>query len=172
MEGVVVKALFVYNSELDAAAMLAREIANGFGPGVDATMTPVRSAPKPIAGTYDVIIVGSSGESAELQRWLKELRPQHALLMAAYDVRPVGKFRRGLTTSIGLSRSLRRLGAPAVVLPRTFHEEFENGPLAQGELGRAGRWGRMLGLLVGANLPHERLVPAQRRRLQGRLAGT
>jgi len=162
------KALFVYTSELDNAAVLAREIASGLGPDVHITTTPVRSAPNPLAGTFDLIIVGGTARSTGLQDWLKSLKPQHCLLMAAYDVRATGRFKRGLTTSIGLTRSMRRLGASSLVLPRTFHEEFENGPLLPGELGRAGRWGRMLGILVGANVPEYRVIPDQPRTWQQR----
>ena len=165
------RALLVYGSELDNSALLAREIAAGLGPRVETTLTSVGFAEVPTPGSYDLLLVGCAGSDRELQAWLRRVLPQRALLMAAYDVRPPGRTRRRSNSAATLTRALRRLGGPSVVLPRTFHEEFANGPLRRRELGRAGDWGRVLALLIGGNPAADGILPNQRRRAEARASG-
>lgn len=163
------EALFVVGSQLDNAALVAREIASGLGSRVRATVAAVSEAPVPPPGTYDLILVGATRDDHGLLDWVRSLPPQQALLLAAYDVRPPGRIWPRTSASAGLARALRRLGASSVVMPRTFYEVFANGPLVHRELGRAGDWGRVLGLLIGANPAGDGVVPAQRPRTPGRV---
>lgn len=75
-----------------------------------------------------------------LREWLAGLAPGAGLACAAFDTRMGWRWLPG-SAAAKAARELDRRGYRAVDRPRTFWVEGMRGPLAEGELARAQRWG-------------------------------
>jgi Flavodoxin len=164
-EPVVGRVVVVYESMFGNTEAIARAIGDGVtGQGATVTVCDVASAPNQF-DDVDVLIVGgpthafgisrpgtrqaARGQGAPgsadhgVREWLDRLpRPSRPLIAACFDTRIRKPFLFG-SAAREMRRRLRRLGFE-VVKPMSFAVADTPGPLAEGELERARRWGASL----------------------------
>jgi hypothetical protein len=165
------KAVVVYESLWGNTAAIARAVADGLGPDVLALPTDAVGAE--IIRDADLIVAGApvlgfslptdqmraSVARSEagapippdlshpsLRSWLQSLPPGHGL-GAAFETR-IWWSPRGATGDI--ERGLERAGYHPAVKAQKFLVTDKYGPLREGELERARRWGRELSQAVAA----------------------
>ena len=160
-------ALVVYESMFGNTAAVADAVAQGLrAAGVAAECTDVARAPHPV--NADLLVVGApthavslsrastragavrqgaaaSAASTGLREWLAEAdRHQEGRLVATFDTR-VAKVRHlPAAAAPAAARIARRRGFRLVGKPTGFLVQDTTGPLIDGELDRARRWGRDL----------------------------
>lgn len=165
------KAVVVYESLWGNTAAIARAIAEGIGPGAEA-LTTDQARPETIADA-DLLVAGAPvlgfslatdqmrdsvarGEAGaptppdlahpSLRSWLESLPRGHARA-AAFETR-IWWSPRGATGDI--EQRLERAGYRRVAKARKFVVNDKYGPLREGELERARRWGEELGQAAAA----------------------
>ena len=165
------KALVVYESLWGNTAAIARAIALGIGPGAEAVTTDAAPAGK--VADADLIVAGApvlgfalptdqmrdsvarseAGAPSppdlshpSLRSWLESLPPGHAQA-AAFETR-IWWSPRGAIGDI--ERGLERAGYHRAAAAQKFIVEDRYGPLREGELDRARRWGEELARAVAA----------------------
>lgn len=99
----------------------------------------------------DLVVMGTPTHNMNLPKPVKpvfERFPKRILRgkpVAAFDTSyRMSWFLNRFTASKRLSSKLRKLGGKRVLPPETFIVEGREGPLAEGELERAGEWGRAI----------------------------
>ena len=159
-------ALVVYESMFGNTEAVARAIADGLRTAYDVVVVEVGSAPAVVGPGVALVVAGgpthafgltrestraAAKEQARggvvsrgigLREWLDAL-PGGNAAAATFDTRvpaPVPG-----SAAKAAARRLRRLGFRVVVPPETFWVGARPGPLAEGELDRARRWGERLG---------------------------
>jgi hypothetical protein len=162
-------AVVVYESLWGNTAAIANAIAEGIGPGARALST-AGATPAVVAGV-DLLVAGApvlgfklptdamresirtnpgkAPHPADLSHppmrsWLEALVPGHGRA-AAFDTRVRGPFGKAAPAII---EALERAGYQSVADPRGFTVAGKYGPLKDGELERARRWGAELAGLV------------------------
>ena len=162
------RALVVYESMFGNTRLVAEAVAEGISSTVDAEVVEVGAAPK-VVGDGDLVVVGGpthafgltlqrtradarrQGEQAGhevvsadigLREWLAQVRSTGAA-GAAFDTR-VDKPRMPGSAARGAARRLRERGFRPVARPESFWVSGTFGPLCEGEIGRARRWGEQL----------------------------
>lgn len=166
------KALVVYDSLWGNTAAVARAIADGIGP--DARAVPTDEATNAAVAEADLIVAGSPVMAFNLpsdeirakvaddyrtkaptppdvshpsmRSWLEGLPAGHAKV-AAFDTR-LRWTPRGAAGSI--DKALERAGYQVVAKAEKFIVQGTYGPLREGELDRARRWGKELARSAGA----------------------
>lgn len=165
------RALVVFESMFGNTEAIARAVADGLGGGADVDVVEVGGAPTVIADDVSLLVVGgpthafgmsrpgtrrSAAQQADqgvisrgigLREWLAELDPQAGRFSAAtFDTMLAGPrwIRWMPSAGRGAHRGLRRLGLHMVAPPETFYVEDTTGPLVDGEVDRARRWGERL----------------------------
>lgn len=141
---------------------IAREIAVGVGPA-SAEVMDAASAPSVLGPDVDLLVVGGpthafsmsserTRESAKEQgaegipargvrEWIAGLQPpRQPIPVATFDTRVVSPRLPGSAAKKALKRLVAR-GFQAVAKPESFGVHGYSGPLADGELDRARRWG-------------------------------
>lgn len=154
------RAVVVYESLWGNTAAVAREIAAGIGQGAealstsDATADIIASAELIVAGgpvfafrlSTDTMREGMRTQpgapppnlsAPSMRTWLAEL-PRGTARCAAFDTRVRGPFGKGSPT---IAKELQAKGYKLVAAPQGFHVQGKFGPLRDGELERARRWG-------------------------------
>ena len=159
------KALVVYESLWGNTAAIARAIAEGIGPGAEAVTTdaalpgkvadadliiagaPVLGFSLPTDQMRDSVARSEAGAPSppdlshpSLRSWLESLPRGHAQA-AAFETR-IWWSPRGATGDI--ERGLERAGYHRAATAQKFIVKDKYGPLREGELDRARRWGREL----------------------------
>ena len=168
------KSLVVFESMFGNTERVARAIAAGLATSGEAEVVEVGQAPNTLTGV-DLLVVGGpthafgmSRESTRddacrqsdrgvvssqrgLREWIARLSGVEGLAFAAFDTK-VQKARKlpGCARSAG--RALRRRGHVPVAPPQSFLVDDTQGPLLEGELERATRWGAVLGESTRASL--------------------
>lgn len=159
------KALVVYESLWGNTAAVARAIAEGLGPDAQALST-AEATPEVVADA-DLVVAGgpvfafhlstdrSRGNIAahpdfgaptpdlshpSLSAWLEALAPGSGTC-AAFDTRVRGPFGKGAPT---VAEGLQAKGYQLIAPPEGFVVAGKYGPLRDGELVRAQRWGERL----------------------------
>jgi hypothetical protein len=159
------KALVVYESLWGHTAAIARAIADGIGP--DARAVPTDQATHEALAEADLVVAGApvhalnlatesirAGLAADpgkaptppdldhpsMRSWLDELPEGHGRA-AAFETR-LWWSPRGATSTI--DRGLRRAGYRKAAEAEKFVVEGSYGPLREGEIERARRWGMAL----------------------------
>jgi hypothetical protein len=175
------KAVVVYESLWGNTAAVARAIADGIGEGTIAKATDEITAEE--AGTADLIVAGApvlgfrlgndqilraiARDEADapsppdlshpsLRSWLESL-PAGDGKCAAFETR-IWWSPRGATGDI--ESRLTRSGYPPIARPERFIVKDKYGPLKDGEIERARRWGAELGRLVREITSRRALVTA------------
>lgn len=140
--------LVVFDSVAGNTEKIAKAVAAGMGAN-----TPAVRADSPAANQLEqvtLLIVGSptfGGRPSEaIQRYLDELPPfRGTLQVATFDTRMKMKFLRLFGFAADKIEShFKQRGTAVKVKPEGFIVEGRTGPLADGELDRAARWGRSL----------------------------
>jgi hypothetical protein len=155
------RALVIYESIWGNTEQLAREVAAGIGDGAD--VVAAESAPAELDAELDLLVVAgpthafsmsteATRQSARQQgaeripvrgirEWIEALSsPARAVPVATFDTRVVSPRLPGSAAKKAMKR-LVGLGFRAVAKPETFGVHGYTGPLADGELERARRWG-------------------------------
>lgn len=168
------KALVVYESMFGNTQQIAQAVAAGLGKHVEVEVTEVGVAPDEISAELDLLVVGAPTHAFGMSRastradavkqapggtivstgrgvreWLETVHPGGVgTMVAAFDTR----VRAPLPGSAAhkVAKALQRLAFPEVSDPETFWVKDSTGPLKDGELERAERWGSDLGLLVNS----------------------
>jgi hypothetical protein len=168
------KALVVFESMFGNTEKVAGAVAHGLQlEGVDTGLLEVRSAPPHLVAGLDLLVVGGpthafgmsrastradavrQGAASErattgIREWLDcvELDTDRTPGLATFDTR-VSKV-RWLPQAAGLSaaRAGRQRGLQPVGKPVGFLVDDIRGPLIEGELDRAVKWGRRLGVTL------------------------
>jgi Flavodoxin domain len=164
------KVIVVYESHYGNTAAVARAIADGFGPEAR-VLTTDEAEPATVADA-DLIIAGAPVMAFNLpsDRMLATLATDtkaptppdmsHASMRAWLDTVPAGhgrsaQFETGLRWSPGgatgaIERELERSGFRRLAKPRRFVVKGSYGPLREGELEKAQRWGAQLAAAMAA----------------------
>lgn len=161
------RALVVYESMFGNTQQIAEAIAEGLRDVAGVELVAVGAAPSPLPTDVDLVVVGGPTHAFGMTRpatradastqgpvvmspdrgireWLNEL-PGSRGSVATFDTR-VGKVRRlPGSAAHGAARALRHRGFGLLTKPESFFVEDVQGPLQEGEVGRARRWGQRLG---------------------------
>ena len=167
--GAAMKALVVFESMFGNTERVARAVADGIRPYGATELVEVGSAPARPGGDVDLIVVGGPTHAFGMSRprtradavkqaggtvvsgrigireWLSSLPADPpGVAAAAFDTRVK---LRGLPGSAAraAARHLRRAGHRLIAPAESFYVEGTPGPLAEGELDRARRFGERLG---------------------------
>lgn len=168
------RALIVVESMFGNTRAIAGAIAAGLEPEVEAEVVDVLDAPLTVPPGTDLLVVGGptqvfgmsrpasrqdAAEQAErppedartgVREWLHQVDLGGLRAAAAFDTEIDKKWVPG-SAAHGIAKALRGLGAALVVPSETFRVTGTPGPLAAGELNRAGVWGRRLARTVLAS---------------------
>jgi len=175
------KALVVYESMFGNTATIAVAIAEGLKPVGEVQLVDVGAAPTTIGPDIGLVVVGgpthafgmsrtntrraarrqgavpSSAGDIGIREWLEDVRivapgAGGGPSAAAFDTRLPSQLSGSAARSA--RRRLRQLGLPLVTAPTSFAVGGTTGPLLDGEVERARRWGSDL----AAHLPGEILT--------------
>jgi hypothetical protein len=164
------RALVVYESMFGNTEEVARAIADGLAAHGFVTTLDVTDAPAHVDAGTDVVVVGgpthafgmsrprSRTEAAEqgeirgststgIREWLATVTIDRACSAAAFDTR-IAKPRVPGSAARRAQKRLRRLGLSIVAPGESFYVEGTTGPLVDGELVRARRWGEAISAAV------------------------
>ena len=140
------KAVIVYDSEYGNTQHVAEAIAAALSHYESVQTLPVQDAASIDWQGVRLLIVGGPtqwrGVSERLHTWLDALPPDalRGIHAAAYDTRyQRPKFLTGAAAP-PIAKRLKELGAEVLLPPESFYVVDAQGPLADGELERAGRW--------------------------------
>jgi hypothetical protein len=161
------RALVVYESMYGNTEQVARAVAQGLATCAQVETVEVADAPVPVPDDVELLVVGGPTHALGLSRagtrksaaehgaaapsatgireWLADLPPVHDVRAAAFDTH--ARTRLPGSAAGSARRRLRRLGAVMVAAPASFYVTDTRGPLDDGELDRARRWGA--GLTAG-----------------------
>ena len=160
------KALIVYESMFGNTRQIAKAIGEGLGGTVETELVEVGEAPAVLAGV-DLLVVGGpthalgmsrpqTRESATeytdeplvsrgpgIREWLGGLTQYKGAAATAFDTKVDKPWMPG-SASGAATRRLRKLGFDLAVPPTSFLVDGITGPLGEGEVARARRWGERL----------------------------
>jgi flavodoxin len=162
------RALVVYESMFGNSEQVALAVAAGLREVLPVDVTEV-SEPPAALGDYALLVLGGPTHAFSMSRtttrrdareqgathgsvgsglreWLAGLPPQgHAGWFATFDTRVTKVRHVPGSAARSAARAARRHGLRELVDPESFYVVDVDGPLADGELDRARRWGRRLG---------------------------
>lgn len=146
------KALVVYDSTWGNTEKIATAIAAGIGGGSRAIR--VGSADVKEYEELDLLVLGSpvlGGRATEsMQKHIKSIPPAVAqkLNVATFDTRMAMKLAKLFgTAAVRMADELKGAGSTLKSTPQGFIVKGRSGPLAEGELERATKWGEELAQL-------------------------
>jgi len=162
-------ALIVVESWFGNTGAVAGAVAEGLGEVMAVDLRNIADAPATLEPGIDLLVVGGpthavgmsrpgtrrdaarqAGHATEpgigVREWLAILSGDIGRA-AAFDTRIDTGWWAGSAAS-GIAKRLRRLGAELVAEPESFHVAGTPGPLVDGELDRARRWGEQLATAV------------------------
>jgi hypothetical protein len=172
------RALIVVESSFGNTMAVASAVADGLGQYMTVDVRDVAEAPASVEEPVDLVVVGgpthafgmsrpktrldaarqaghpAGGARTGVREWL-ESAPTGIGRAAAFDTRIRNGWVPG-SAARGIAKRLRRLGAVLVAAPESFRVVGTPGPLADGELDRARRWGGQLAaeaVLTGSGRP-------------------
>ena len=144
-------ALIVYFSKFGNTKLVAAAIASPLeAEGSARLISADRLTPSDLTGV-DLVVMGSPTHRMNLPDDLRPLfktLPRRLLRdkrVAAFDTSyKMSRWLARFTAARKLDRKLRKLGGMRAVAPETFHVVEREGPLYDGELERAERWGQSI----------------------------
>ncbi|MEU8365288.1 flavodoxin [Nonomuraea sp. NPDC048882] len=161
-------ALVVYESMFGNTEEIAKAVAEGLSTRLRTEVAEAGRAPGAVGAEVGLLVVGGPTHAFAMSRastrrsaaqqatrplvsagngvreWLATLRTSSAgLRSAAFDTR-VAKPRMPGSAARGIARRLRRLGVRVVAPAQSFYVTGTEGPLVEGELERARKWGESL----------------------------
>lgn len=164
------RARVVYESMFGNTKLVAEAVADGLSSRLTVDVVEVGAAPTSLDGVELVVVGGPThafgmtrqrtrddarrqGEqtghpvgstAVGMREWLEEVRPGSAgVAAAAFDTR-VDKPRVPGSAARGADKRLRRRGLRTIARPESFWVTGTYGPLREGEVERARRWGEQL----------------------------
>jgi hypothetical protein len=165
-------ALVVFESMFGNTEAIARAVGEGLSLRLDTEVVEVGTAPNVIGGNLGLLVVGGPthafgmsrpgtrrtaaqqagprlvSKGIGLREWLADLRVASAPgAVCAFDTR-IFKPRVPGSAARAAAKRLRGLGLPEVAAAESFYVLGTDGPLLEGELGRARSWGEQLGSAV------------------------
>lgn len=176
------KAVVVYESVFGNTRSIAEAISNGLGERNEVSVFEVSEADYSLLDGADLLVVGgptyiltmshpSTRKAAEqlkketqdrkavsvgigIREWLNKLPQAKGVVAAAFDTRMPKKSIMPVSfASRRMASKLRKRGYRIIVKPEGFVVVDAKGPLAEGELERAGEWGRAIAAaVIGQNL--------------------
>jgi flavodoxin len=151
-------ALVIYDSEFGNTEQIAQAIADALGSFGEAQAVSVRQATLQLAGV-DLLVVGSPTwklrPTPTMRDLLKNL-PRGALrgiAVASFDTRyPNSRVMQIMGSAAqAMTGRLKQKGGKLVVPAENFFVVARQGPLADGEIQRAGRWARQIASKLSAH---------------------
>ena len=167
------RALVVYESLFGNTRTIAEAVAEGLGAaGLEAETVHVGTAPTSIPGDTTILVIGgpthafgltrtSTREDAArrsggrvlscgkgIREWLTELQARRGLPAVTFDTR-IDKPRVPGSAARAAERRLRRAGFAITVPAESFYVTGTEGPLSDGEIDRACRWGEEIARRIG-----------------------
>ena len=143
------KALVVYDTKWGHTEQIAKAIAAGLGKG--AKTARVGDPEANLLGGIDLLVIGSpviGGRPTKLlQEMLKEMKPEPSTKMkiATFDTRMTMKFAQKFGfAAVRMADQLKELGFTIKAEPEGFIVKGQKGPLEDGELERAEKWGKTI----------------------------
>jgi flavodoxin-like protein len=160
------RVLVVYESMFGNTRDIAKAVAEGLADAGTVDLVEVGAAPIPLPDDVDLLVVGAPTHAFGLSRpatrksaadqavgevvstgiglreWLDELTPGTAAV-SAFDTRVKVALMPGSAARRALGR-LRKLGFPMLLRSESFYVQGTPGPLKDGEIARARRWGAKL----------------------------
>jgi hypothetical protein len=168
----MMRALVVFESMFGDTQLVAKAIAGGLSSRLSADVAEVGAAPNAVGAEIDLLVVGGPTHAFGMSRpktrhdairqaehdvvstgigmreWLDALQHESGSgAAAAFDTR-INKPRVPGSAARGAEKRLRRLGFHIAAPAHSFYVAGSSGPLVEGELERAHRWGRELGAAV------------------------
>jgi flavodoxin len=161
------KALVVYDSKFGNTKRVAEAIAEALGTDTPAALVAAGAASESDLAGVDLLVVGGPtqghGGSPALRAFIDRIAPEavRGVPTMTFDTRlDWPRFLSGSAAAQSAKR-LTRKGAQLLVPAESFLVTGSEGPLAEGELDRAGTWATHARALVG--LPDREPVSAGRR---------
>lgn len=166
------RALVVYETLWGNTGQIARAIATGLSNTMSVEVVDSDAAPK-VVDDYDLVVVGGpthafsmtrsstrenavsqhgapSSPTKGIREWLVEVTPPSSAIPAAtFDTR-VDRPRMPGSAAKAAKKELRELGFVIAIKQESFRVHGYEGPLLDGEQGRAERWGLELGQAIAA----------------------
>lgn len=146
------KALVVYDSTFGNTENIAKAVAAGIGNGTPAIH--VKAVEAKDLDAVGLLVIGSpviSGRTSRpIQDYLKSLTEQTAarLNVASFDTRLPSAFATMFGNAATRTvKQLAALGSRVIAKPEGFIVQGQKGPLVDGEIDRAARWGSDLSTL-------------------------
>jgi hypothetical protein len=174
-------ALVVYESMFGNTQSIAKAIADGLSSRMCVEVVEVGDAPRVIGADVELLMVGGPTHAFGMSRpgtrqsaaqqaghdlvskgigmreWLVNVRGESKSVAAtAFDTR-INKPRVPGSAARAVQKRLSRLGFRIVAPAESFWVTGTPGPLLDGELERASRWGEKLGLILTATRPGGRV---------------
>ena len=159
------KVLVVYESIYGNTRDVAEAVVAGLSSRVRAEAVEVAAAPAEVGDDVGLVVVGgpthafgmsgarTRADAAKegpvlsagtgIREWTADVRLPAGMRVATFDTKVV-KPRMPGSAAAAVARRLRRKGARMIAKPATFYVTGKTGPLADGELQRARRWGEVL----------------------------
>jgi len=162
------RALVIFESMFGNTESVARAVASGLGAGMEVDVLEVGTAPAAIPGDVDLLVIGGPTHAFGMSRprtradaagqapggivsrgigmreWLESLHaPATAPAAATFDTR-IDKPRVPGSAARGAEKRLRKLGFRMLADAESFYVRGTPGPLVDGEVVRARRWGEAL----------------------------
>jgi hypothetical protein len=160
----------VYESMFGNTRTIAKAVTDGLSSGMSVDLVEVGAAPAAIEGDVELLAVGGPtqafgmsrpgtregaakqaehqlvSEGIGLREWLADLEGGSArVAAAAFDTRFDKPHWLTGSAARAVDKRLRRLGFRVVSTPESFYVGGTPGPLSDGEVERARRWGERLG---------------------------
>lgn len=163
------RALVVYESMFGDTQLIANAVADGLSSRMSTDIVEVGAAPTEVGEEVDLLVAGGPTHAFGMSRprtredatrqaghdvvsrgigmreWLEALQHHSGSCSAtAFDTR-INKPRVPGSAARGAEKRLRRLGFHIVAPAQSFYVAGTDGPLIEGELEHAQRWGREIG---------------------------
>ncbi len=176
-------ALVVFESMYGNTEAIARAVAEGLSTRADVDVAEVGTAPT-VLDHFDLLVVGGPTHAYGMSRphtretaaeradgelvsqsigqreWLATIDGgTQGLAAAVFDTR-IAKPRLPGSAARAAGRRLRRLGVQLVIRPESFYVADGSGPLVDGEVQRARRWGEAIGLKLAVGMRGRRAAEA------------
>jgi hypothetical protein len=175
----VARALVVFESMFGNTGDVARAVGDGLARHMPVDVVEVGVAPVEPAGDVTLLVVGGPTHAFGLSRsstrreaagrrafpplssgigvreWLAEFAPRPGLSGAAFATRTAQAWVPG-SAGNAIGRRLGHRGVPLVAPACSFHVTGMEGPLADGELNRARRWGEELAAALSVHVTRTR----------------
>ncbi|HSE09379.1 MAG TPA: flavodoxin domain-containing protein [Nocardioidaceae bacterium] len=166
------RALVVYESMFGDTKQIAEAVADGLRTELAVELVEASKAPAPLDELVDLVVVGGPTHAfsmprqntreeavrqgakavsadAGIREWIEHLhKGPHSERVATFDTRVTKARRMPGSAAKAAAKGLRKQGYSTFQKPESFWVEDVAGPLVEGEVERARRWGEQLAAAV------------------------